>query len=133
MRSTKLRLLASLLSAVISSIYIAFGVSIFEDIDALGWVSLFAMISISYGIISLLALYFAMGNVGVRGSLISKYAALIYFVVFTAGSFDVGRISGLEFSVILMVGLTVISNWFLIRNAERRTNHAALNSPKSRR
>jgi hypothetical protein len=97
-------ILISLVSLIISAIFIFAGISIGSN-EAATWIKAYGYLTLGYGIISASFLVIAWTKSQIKVQPYSKYTALGLMNSFFAASLDVGMISGLEWLGIIVVGL----------------------------
>lgn len=116
-------IVATFLSTVVVAIAVPFvwyGINIaigeFSDV----WALFLALCTAAYGaslIGSVIWAWFGGGTSAVR---FIKVASSAFFVLYAAASMDVGMISGLEFAVILFIGVLLWVGWFSVRYVAQR-------------
>jgi len=77
-------------------------------------IMVFGIITIGYGIGSIVIMVWAWRKAGTKASKLIKYMAIAFLALFIIGSMDSGIISGLEFMVILAVSLLLWVNCYSI-------------------
>lgn len=106
-------LLFSILSAIVSLLFISYGVSISSAGVASRWLEVFGYVSVVYGLISLAVLGCAYKYRAFWCITISQVSSVCYLIVYVL-AVSSGLETGLGLSGILLVALVVWVNWFAI-------------------
>ncbi|MDT8442959.1 MAG: hypothetical protein RQ722_01610 [Desulfuromonadales bacterium] len=110
----------SILSAIVSLLFIAYGVSISSASEVSRWLEVFGYVSVLYGMISLAVLGCAHKYRALWCVTISQVSSVCYLIIYIL-AVSAGLETGLGLSGILLVALAVWVNWFAINAVIR--NH----------
>jgi len=104
----------SIMSIVVSSIFVFYGSIILFSEKVPKLVILFSIITLIYGLCSMIAIIMAWFRYGESANKCIKYIAIGYMIIFFFGSFDGGSISGLEIIASIVVGIMLFINRFAV-------------------
>lgn len=104
----------SIVSVLFSSLFIVIGAMIIMRSNMELWEIGLAVIAISYGIISVFSLYIAIFKAHKSKFKTLKYCSVTFLSIFILANFDSGLVSGQEFSIIIMFGMTLFLNWLFV-------------------
>ncbi len=102
-------------STAVSAVFLYYGGLVLVQGEAPVWARTLAGLSSLYAVLSLWILVWAWRGGGARAERAIKIAAVGFFVVFSMGSLDVGRVGRLEFAGVLFVAMLLSLNWFAVR------------------
>lgn len=106
-------ILLSIASGCVSALFVWVGIAMSSDSSL--WTALFGYLAIAYGAINALLVFIAWFRPGAPVQRVSKYLALVFLAAIVAGSFDLGRLSGLEVAGILAVAAMLFVNWYAVK------------------
>ncbi|PKG36913.1 hypothetical protein, partial [Psychromonas sp. Urea-02u-13] len=119
-----LKYFLSIISILISSLFIAIGVMVILGATALLWKIGFALVTISYGIAGFYSLYLALGKRQVKGFNVLKYLSLAFMAIYIIANLDSGMISGQEFGLIIIISIFILLNWLSVNSIYNRGQNA---------
>ena len=113
--SKTILILWSVLSFIVSGLFIFYGLMIFqlEQIPTIAFYS--AIVALCYGLFTIFVLSQSWINPNTRPPTITKYIVVMMFVIQMLLNFDVGIISGLEWVGLIVVALMLSINWLSVK------------------
>lgn len=106
-------ILLSSAGGCVSALFVWFGIALSSDLSL--WTALFGYLAIAYGAINGLLLLIAWIRPGPRVQKASKTLAFVLLAATVGGSFDLGRLSGLEVAGIPAVAAMLFVNWYVVK------------------
>ncbi|RME56674.1 hypothetical protein D6779_10165 [Candidatus Parcubacteria bacterium] len=114
----------SVASVLVSCIFVIYGAGVLFSEEVPKWIVAFGAVTAAYGLCSLAVLIMAWRRYGAKEKKIMKYLAIGFMVVFFLGSLDVGMVSGLEATGLLLVALMLFINWLAVNAVVKLRNVA---------
>ncbi|MCK5286951.1 MAG: hypothetical protein KAJ59_03985 [Thermodesulfovibrionia bacterium] len=114
-----MNIILSIASVIVSFLFVFYGGRVITS-EPPTWIMIFGILTISYGLMSVILLLFAWTRGGNTLQRISIIGSIAFLIIFILGSLDVGMISELEWAGILIVVLMILINWFAIRKITLR-------------
>ncbi len=108
-----LNILLSIASICVSALFVWVGIAMSSD-SFLG-TALFGYVAIAYGAINAVLVFIAWFRPEAPVQRVSKYLALVFLAAIVVGSFDLGRLSGLEVAGIIAVAAMLFVNWYAVK------------------
>ena len=109
----------SILSAIVSLLFIFYGVSIFPEGEAYSRLAVFGTVSVVYGLLSLAVLGCAYKYRALWCIRISQMSSVCYLIIYVL-AVSAGLETGLGISGILVVALAIWVTWFAINAVIRK-------------
>ena len=119
-----MNIIFSIISILLSSLFVAYGLSLTTGLNNSLWLFCFWLTSILYGGVGFYCLYLALRKGVASAVKMLKYVSLVYLFIFIVASLDVGRISGQELLLIIIVGILLLINWFMVKKIISRSINA---------
>lgn len=113
--SKPLLMLWSVLSFIVSGIFIFYGLLVFqlEQIPTIAFYT--AVVAICYGLITIYLLSRTWAKPNKKYATFTKYLVVIMFVIQIILNFDVGMKSGLEWAGLIVMALMISINWLSVK------------------
>ena len=115
-------ILWSILSFIVSGIFVFYGLMILqlEQLPTLSFIA--AIIAFSYGLVTIFLLSQAWVKANNKLTRITTYIVVIMFIVQIILNLDVGIISGLEWAGLLIMALMLGINWLSVKYVNEYNN-----------
>ena len=120
--SKSLLMFWSVLSFMVSGIFIFYGLMIFqlEKIPTIAFYS--SVVAICYGLTTIYLLSQTWAKPDKNYAEFTKYLVVIMFVIQTILNFDVSMTSGLEWTGLVVMALTLSINWLSVKFVSEKKN-----------
>jgi hypothetical protein len=122
--SKSLLIFWSVLSFIVSGLFIFYGLLIFqlEKVPAIAFYS--SVVAICYGLTTIYLLSQTWAKPSKNYAKFTGYLVVFMFVIQTVLNFDVGMISGMEWTGLVVMALTLSINWLSVKFVSEHRNEA---------
>jgi hypothetical protein len=126
-----LTIAVSIISVLISSVFLVYGLFISTSDDVPILIMFFSVSTTLYGLVSISSLIWACSKGEYKAVKLIKYSAVVYVLIYIAGSMDMGIISGQEIAGVFLVSILLIINWYSVNRVAKMRSFSTNKQPNA--